>query len=485
MEKEKVNGCVNKLNTIAQKAIKCKDVDKACMLIRISSKIQNAWNQNYTDDDLEKCIEIMADKKKSLLDSYKENDDVILFYDGFGLDTRGLALIYVKALCELGYSVVYLVPEVAKNNQPEIKKVTDGKDITFVYLQKSQGDELITEILDVVTQYRPRDAFFYTTPDDVEACIAFSAMEKRIRRFQINLTDHAFWLGRNAFDYCIEFREYGACVSNEYRKIPADKIKLLHYYPYFDKSIPFAGFPFETDNRPIMFSGGSLYKTFDEDGTYYDMVEQIMRKHEDLIFAYAGYGDRSGLEELQNKFPKRVYIMDERKDLFGLMRHCTLYLNTYPMLGGLMTQYAAIAGRLPLTIADITENSLDGLLLNREELSVEFKNKDDLIKEADKLLSDVDYRKNEEEKLNVVDEDIFRCELENLLNKEKTIFDIHFHHIDTRAFRKQYEYRFLYDNLANMIIKSKTMSIWLDFPELLFYRKIGRPFIKLFNKVKH
>ena len=110
------------------------------------------------------------------------------------------------------------------------------------------------------------------------------------------------------------------------------------------------------EDRPILFSGGSLYKTFDDKGTYYEMVEQIMQRHDKLLFVYAGNGDRSGLKILQKKFPRRVYPIDERKDLYAVMRQCTLYLNTYLMIGGLMTQYAEIAGRLPLTLVNCQEN---------------------------------------------------------------------------------------------------------------------------------
>ena len=41
-----------------------------------------------------------------------------------------------------------------------------------------------------------------------------------MKRYQVNLTDHAFWLGTYAFDYCLEFLDFGAIVSREYRHIP-------------------------------------------------------------------------------------------------------------------------------------------------------------------------------------------------------------------------------------------------------------------------
>lgn len=111
MESKYVEKYINFFTGKAQKAVQYGKFDKACMAGRISAEIQYQWNQTYVDEELEKCIAIMAEKKKATIKNYQIKDGTILFHDGFGLDTRGLALIYVKALCDLGYTVVYIVPE--------------------------------------------------------------------------------------------------------------------------------------------------------------------------------------------------------------------------------------------------------------------------------------------------------------------------------------------------------------------------------------
>lgn len=472
MEERIVGKYIREFNERAQKAVTQNAVNKAYTAIRISAEIQYQWNQSYTDDSLEDCIKELVSRKQSVITDYITRGNVVLFYDGFGLDTRGLALIYLKALCDLNYAVVYVVPEKARNQQPEIHKVTAGKDITFHYLQNAAGDEMTTELLHVFSKYQPHTAFFYTHPADVEACVAFGFMAGKVRRYQINLTDHAFWLGKNAFDYCIEFREYGACVSAKYRQIPQEQLRLMHYYPYFDKNIPFAGLPFETEGRPILFSGGSLYKTYDDKGTYYAIVAEILQRHRELLFVYAGTGDKSGLNALQAKFLGRVFVMAERKDLYAVMQHVTLYLNTYPMIGGLMTQYAAIAGKLPLTLFNCPENSLDGLLLNHENMQLEFQHKDDVIAEMDRLLVDESYRQQAEARLadSVINEEKFRQELGRLLKVGENKFTFTVHDVDTSAFRQQYIHRFTLGALACTVINKKTVSLWMKYPKLLCYR---------------
>jgi len=66
--------------------------------------------------------------------------------------------------------------------------------------------------------------FLCTTPWDISAILAFMQMSGKMKRYQINLTDHAFWLGRQAFDFCLEFRDFGANVSRIHRNIPMRKI---------------------------------------------------------------------------------------------------------------------------------------------------------------------------------------------------------------------------------------------------------------------
>lgn len=66
-----------------------------------------------------------------------------------------------------------------------------------------------------------------------------------MKRYQINLTDHAFWLGAHAFDYVLEFRDFGANVSRQYHHIAPHKILKQPYYPYIDRTLSFQGFPFE------------------------------------------------------------------------------------------------------------------------------------------------------------------------------------------------------------------------------------------------
>lgn len=221
--------------------------------------------------------------------------------------------------------------------------------------------------------------------------VLMQAYEGVLTRYVVNLTDHAYWLGARAIDKCIEFRDYGASISSEYRGIPREKIVKLPFYP---KIVPqeFQGFPFPVkDGQQVVFSGGALYKTFGEGNKYYEIVDYILASHSDVIFWYAGGGDDSELKKCMARHPGRVYHTPERPDLFQLLQHVSFYLSTYPLCGGLMYQYAAAAGIEPVTLR--RDDCNDGFLLHQDELHVIFDTMEELKQEIDRVLTDEVYRK--------------------------------------------------------------------------------------------
>lgn len=63
-----------------------------------------------------------------------------------------------------------------------------------------------------------------------------------VKRYLINPTDHAFWLGKSCLDFSIEFRDYGCNVSNKFRSIENNQIIKQIYYPILISS-DFKGLP--------------------------------------------------------------------------------------------------------------------------------------------------------------------------------------------------------------------------------------------------
>ena len=70
------------------------------------------------------------------------------------------------------------------------------------------------------------------------------------------------------------------------------------------------------------------------------------------------------MKKIIRKYPGRAFLTAERKDLFQVMEHCFFYLNTFPLVGGLMMQYAVAAEKIPLTLRYNNDGS--GILINQE-----------------------------------------------------------------------------------------------------------------------
>lgn len=467
---------------IIKNSLEKKEFEKALAAISVCADLLYQWNQKYSDEFLEHSIEIIAkETKTATIDTLSNVDkDIVLFYDNFGLDTRGLALIYIKALVNTGKKIIYLTTNLAKNRQPEIDKIIDGnRNIRKIFFYGKTYLSKVKELQDVIITFKPSKAFFYTTPNDSDGAVVFNQIAGKVIRYQVNLTDHAFWLGNNAFDYCLEFRDYGASITYKYRSIDKKNILVLPYYPFVNEEIEFQGFPFDAAGKKIVFSGGALYKTIDKNMTYYKIVSEILKANIDVIFLYAGNGDDTFLVDLQNRFKSRVFHIEERKDLYQLMRNTTIYLNTYPMIGGLMTQYAAMANKIPLTLKHDKDGS--GILINQDKHCYEYDSSEALVKDAIRLLEDEDYLCQRERLLegSVIPEDVFNRQVLNLLETNTTDFSaVFFDDIDTESFRSDYRIRFDRKKFEESVCSKKNLSLITEYPCNYIKKIVGGVFAR-------
>jgi len=388
------NNClliVKKLKKIAIKAIEHRKYEKALAAISTCANILYEYNQMYTDSELEDMLltiskvvqPFSANSERREQNSKKK----ILFYDGFGLDTRGVALVYMRGIALNGYHIIYVTNEKARNNQPTLHQALSGYDIEWVYID--MGKSYLSWVSSLSEQFdrsKPDVAFFYTTPFDVAGTVVFNAYKNIVVRYQLDLTDHAFWLGKNAFDYCVGGRNLSASISHYYRGIPVNQLIMLDANLYINPKEKLGELPFDVNTQRFIFSGGSLYKTLgDPDNKFYKIVEHILDNHDDIVFVYAGSGDDTQLKKLQDKYYNRVYHLPERTDFYRIIEKCTFYLNTYPMFGGLMMRYAAYVGKLPITLRH--NNDADGILINQPNLGIEYDTLESLLKDVDRLLS--------------------------------------------------------------------------------------------------
>lgn len=433
---------IQRMKVEARKQIARGNINDALQLIACVASVYYAYNDCYTDDDLEDMLVEIAKCIKAD-DAGNSDTHIVLFYDGFGLENRGLSYIYVKALQELGYHIIYVTNAQNERKLIKTREVVTQSDGCFYFIEdKMTSLKTTNRILEVIKEVKPGKAFFYAMPNDSFAAVAFMAMPECIHRYQINLTDHAFWLGIHVFDKCLEFRNYGASISAQYRGVEIDQLIIQPFYPSSDYKGDFQGFPFDRkEDDFVIFSGGALYKTIDKEGTYYGLVDHILEKYSNVRFWYAGSGESDEMDKLLRKYPERIFHTAERIDLVQILMHSDLYLSTYPLSGGLMTQYAASVGCFPLTIWGGQHN--EGVLLDRSEYDLYVETAEELLAEFDRLYTDKEYRfkRGNDVKKCVLTETQFVQNLGIILEEGVSAFSVSLKTINTADFQNIYQDR--------------------------------------------
>lgn len=438
--KQYLNSVVARLKNGIRKEIQRDRYDAALSLLSACAAIQYKANQCYTDTELEACLREITEKvlppvqQKTCWDR-----NTILFYDGFGLNSRGLIRIYLKALCRLGH-VIYLTKESCKNALPDVRNILHEGGAEIIWLAEDHPTTAMQKLYNIFLQKKPGVAFLYTRPEDVISTAVFSHIEGLTARFMINLTDHAYWLGTQAMDTCIEFRDYGAVVSVEGRGIRQEKLAKLPFYPVVEQERPFEGypFPFDPDSQKLIFSGGALYKTLGAENRYYELVEHILDTYPETVFWYAGSGNRCQMDRLLQKYPGRAFLTPERRDFYQIIQRSLFYLSTYPITGGLMFQYAAKAGKLPITLR--FDSEADGYLLDQQKLGIEAADMEQIKQLLHRVITDDAFRAEKEAQIKaaVIDEEIFLQQLQKILETGKSDYPIEMYPVDVTDLRKEY-----------------------------------------------
>lgn len=483
-KKEKTDILLNKIKGIVSDSITKHKFEKALAAISFIGNYLYQYNQFYVEDELEGYLSNISDCLKDIykVNKYFETSQNIIFYDGFGLDTRGVALMYLNALGLNNYHVIYVTNKKVQYKIPTIRNMCDKYHFEIQYIDMNNYTEWARQLSFVFTKYKPRAAFFYTTPNDVSGITAFHMFKGVVDRYLIDLTDHAFWLGKSAVDYFLGSRDMSAALQFYHRGIKKEQMIKLGVNLLVEDCDDHSGLPFNPIKTKYIFSGGSLYKTLgDEENRFYKIVDHILKNHTNVSFLYAGTGDKSEMNKILEKYPNRAFLIDERKDFYYLIQHCLLYLNTFPMFGGMMMKYCGLAKKLPITLRH--NNDSDGLLLHQAECNIEYDSYDDLITDIDKLIDDDEYRKTREALLDgsVITEERFKNNVKGVIENHKTDYEHEFIDMDTSLFRQEYYDRFNYDEQMLAMVRKINLSLWAEFP-LLFVKgitkKITRKIVK-------
>lgn len=378
---------------LVEKAIASFDsgnIRKCISLIRCAADYQYSVNSILSDSRLEKLLKNLTGRLVEQCKGYKAVSNSILLYDYFTIDNRGLTQQYLDALVASGKYDVTLVHDTVfgKRSVNTLKYCSEHNVKTF---ELGTGDyfERERKLLEIIFEIRPQKVLFHLYPSNVLPLVTFGAFSD-ILKYQINLTDHAFWLGSQAIDYSVEFRNLGCSRSEKLRGLRGDQLLLLPYYPWMEET-PFQGFPEQATGKVVLFAGASLYKIEGGNGTFYKIVKRILDNNPQCTMLFAGEGDRRPLLKFikEYNYENRLILIGERTDIYEVFKHSDIYLNTYPLFGGLMSQYAALLGK-PILTYEKTE--VEEVVCTKKNEHFVFDSIDALLAEADKLINDAEYR---------------------------------------------------------------------------------------------
>ena len=368
--------------------------------IEFASKWMYQFNQIYSDQRIESILsKISSDNiPNHIIESSDRNS--IVFIDNFGWDNKGLTQQYLRGLVSANKKITYIL----HNNNPiedsdiifELKQYQNAKIIINKtskdnYLQCAQG------IANHICDANPESILFHIAPWDVVSVLALAAI-KGAARFNINLTDHAFWIGTSVLDYNIEFRGYGKTVSLQKRGLKEEQIIILPYYPIIPVRGEFEGLPELESGAIKIICGGAEYKMLGKNDIFFRLMDGILEISDKVYILVAGINLDSTFAKKVSKLKhrERIKLIGNRKDINEVFAHSDIYLSSYPFIGGLMSQYAALNGLPILAYANKEDANICDEIINYNSNSVTSKTSlNDFFNYASSLIQDQSFRISE------------------------------------------------------------------------------------------
>jgi hypothetical protein len=358
---------------MASEALKKRKFNDALDLFALAATIAYTYNfvPELSDVTIEEALQTIATANFEHFE-VKGLENVVVLYDYFGLDNRGLTQQYLRALIQSKKRIIYILahsnPKFYESDiYHELENYPD-KEIYLIAEESYLGK--VQEVISVLQKERPSKALMHLAPWDVCAFMIFY-LSKGIVRYQINLTDHAYWLGVNITDINLDFRSYGANLSATKRKIGKDKIKVHPYYPILNQH-DFEGWPVPAEQKKVILAGGSMYKILGEDLAFLHLIRSVLVKDKNLLFFFAGSGNAKPVNEFikEHGLSDQFFLIGNRKDLTALLDHVDYFFTTFPLTGGLMTQIAAACAKpvFSFSYPEYKFNNLDDLFYKNVDI---------------------------------------------------------------------------------------------------------------------
>lgn len=459
-----------------------------------ASKLAYHINFKYSDFEFENLLNLMSIiiiKKRQFVPNNR-----YVFYDCFALSNRNLTQQYIRAFMAWNIEFLLIIINGQADIDPRILAELQGYDKASVFFVPQKGISLIDQarlIAEKINDYAPSKAFLQMTPWDVVGCLVWNAFPN-VERYQINLTDHAFWIGIQCVDYVLEFRNYGYNISFQYRGIAQSRLLIQPYYPIMD-SPPFQGITRTGESSIVkLFSGGAPYKVYGAEGLFLNMVKRLLTENSNTIFYYAGGGNMIPMQNFidANNLRNRWILLGNRKDIVEVMKAIDIYIGTYPWGGGLMSLIAAACEKPIVSFVDSfsKHNNVEGLFSMTKNLpQISYKDLEEFYSAVNVLIKNSVLRKEMGKTLRdaVLSPSEFNSNLKQLIMTKENKENISFMQIDTDNFCQLYintENQFLHVYKRVLINKTFALKKPIKFISAIFEYIYYKDKLLLIKKIK-
>lgn len=427
-----INALCSRFELIANRSIHKDCFNRALRVLKALAFIRYKFHLGYTNDFIEEQIQFLA--QHIVRSTFSENhyEKSIAIIDEINADYVGLMTQYLAPFISDGYQILYLYEQIEHKGdlRTNLMQTLTSYDKAVVkeipsekkYFAKSQW------IYNEICSFGSKKVLMNFGEWAVEHCVACYALPDECKKYHINAGDHCFWAGACCADYSFELRHYGANLSCKYRGLSKEQIVYQPFYPVM-KEVSFQGLPEGCEGKFIFLSGGAAYKIVDEQKTYFKLCKRILNECPNAIIMYAGANAGNidngvltdGIEQfgLKGKFLSIGY----RNDILEVFKHCDVFLDTFPIGGGTMCQFAAHCSK---PIINYLYPGVEECVAQKKECHFTFYTEDDLIHEAVKLYADEAYRKRRGTEMHdaVVSKEEFDNALLSFLSTGNRVFEV-------------------------------------------------------------
>ena len=408
LTKRDIQAGFNALKKKARKAYRKGDYSEVLHYLDVCSNIGGQFNLQYADDDLESLLRQVAEKTIKPVTGFEPLPEHWVLYDDF-CTTYVLGLQWLEAMALSGKKLLYITTRninAESRHKNILDRVAEFDNVTVEIIPQRTAFERAQALYNVLVGFKASKLVMHKYATSSVIDLVLPVLPKGMISYVINLSDQTFWLGARSINYCLEFRQFGVSVSLQRRGLKREQLLMVPFYPADDRN-EFAGFPPEcTKDKTIIFSGGDFYKTLDEKRIYWKLIKQILDNYPQVVFLFATKNIPEGDRDIRgfikdNHFEGRFIYINFRSDIYKVFAHCDIYMGTSPTSGSLMSQLAAINAKPILQYYEhgTPDDETEQAICINETFKISFQDEDGFMQESNRLITDLDYRRLQGERL--------------------------------------------------------------------------------------